>query len=75
MAVLGSLGEQRSSLKGVQRKVLDIASTLGVSNSVLRAIESRQFWDKMLVYGGMLLTLALLWLVFVRMRRDVPLDE
>ena len=29
----------------------------------------------MLVYGGMLLTLALLWLVFVRMRRDVPLDE
>ena len=43
MAVLGSLGEQRSSLKGVQRKVLDIASTLGVSNSVLRAIESRQF--------------------------------
>ena len=75
MAVLGSLGEQRSSLKGVQRKVLDIASTLGVSNSVIRAIESRQFWDKMLVYGGMLLTLALLWLVFVRMRRDVPLDE
>ena len=75
MAVLGSLGEQRSSLKGVQRKVLDIASTLGVSNSVIRAIESRQFWDKMLVYGGMLLTLVLLWLVFVRMRRDVPLDE
>ena len=75
MAVLGALGEQRSSLKGVQRKVLDIASTLGVSNSVIRAIESRQFWDKMLVYGGMLLTLSLLWLVFVRMRRDAPVDE
>ena len=75
IAVLGSLGEQRSSLKGVQRKVLDIASTLGVSNSVMRAIESRQFWDKMLVYGGMLLTMALLWLVFVRMRRDAPLEE
>ena len=75
MSVLGALSDQRSSLKGVQRKVLDIASTLGVSNSVLRAIESRQFWDKILVYGGMLLTLALLWLVFVRMRREVPLDE
>ncbi len=48
IAVLGSLGEQRSSLKGVQRKVLDMASTLGVSNSVIRTIESRQFWDKML---------------------------
>ena len=49
--------------------MLDIASTLGVSNSVIRAIESRQFWDKMLVYGGMLLTLALLWFVFVRTQR------
>ena len=92
MSVLGALNEQRSSLKGIQKKaaagvqtgvsppppwshspttrqVLDIASTLGVSNSVIRAIESRQFWDKMLVYGGMLLTLALLWFVFVRTQR------
>ena len=68
-AVLGALNEQRSSLKGIQRKVLDMASTLGVSNSVIRTIESRQFWDKMLVYGGMLLTLALLWFVFVRTQR------
>merc|ERR1712070_483321 len=67
-SVLHTLGQQSASLKGIQRKVLDVASTLGVSNSVIRAIESRQFWDKMLVYGGMLLTLALLYFVFV-MRR------
>ena len=69
-AVLGALNEQRDSLKGIQRKVLDMASTLGVSNSVIRTIESRQFWDKMLVYGGMLTTVWLLWFVFVHMRRE-----
>ena len=69
-AVLGALNEQRSSLKGIQRKVLDMASTLGVSNSVIRTIESRQFWDKMLVYGGMLTTVWLVWFVFVHMRRE-----
>ena len=45
------------------------ASTLGMSNQVLRLIETRQFWDKVLVYGGMLLTLALLYFVFFRLRR------
>ena len=71
-AVLGALNEQRDSLKGIQRKVLDMASTLGVSNSVIRTIESRQFWDKMLVWGGMLTTVWLLWFVFVHMRREPP---
>lgn len=68
-AVLRSLGEQRGALKGVQRKVLDMANTLGLSNGVIRAIESRQFWDKMLVYGGMLFTLLPLWFAFVYLRR------
>lgn len=48
---LAALMQQRSSLKGVQKKVLDMAATLGLSNSVLRAIERRQTWDKLLVYG------------------------
>ena len=73
-AVLGALNEQRASLKGIQRKVLDMASTLGVSNSVIRTIESRQFWDKMLVFGAMLLTVALLWFVFVHMRKEPPAE-
>ncbi len=68
-AVLGSLNNQRGALKGVQRKVLDMATSLGLSNNVLRMIERRQFWDKLIVYGGMLLTLALIWFVFVHLRR------
>ena len=67
---LNALVQQRSSLKGVQRKVLDMAATLGLSNNVLRMIERRQFWDKVVLYGGMLLTLALIWFVFKYMRRE-----
>ena len=69
-SVLQTLGQQSAALKGIQRKVLDVASTLGVSNSVIRMIESRQFWDKVLVYAGMILTLALLYFVFLRRRDD-----
>ena len=64
------LSPQRSTLKGVQRKVLDMAQTLGLSNDVLRMMERRQFWDKVILYGGMLMTLALIWFVFRYMRWD-----
>ena len=62
-AVLDQLGQQRGALKGVHKRVLDLSTTLGVSNSVMKMIERRQFLDKLLVYGGMLAVLALLWFV------------
>ena len=62
-AVLDQLGQQRGALKGVHKRVLDLATTLGVSNSVMKMIERRQFLDKLLVYGGRLAVLALLWFV------------
>jgi Golgi SNAP receptor complex protein 2 len=71
MNSLGALVQQRSTLKGVQRKVLDMAQTLGLSNDVLRMMERRQFWDKVVLYGGMLATLALLWFVLKYMRPPV----
>ena len=68
-ASYSSLMQQRQALKGVQRKVRDVAEKIGLSNKVVSMIESRQFWDKMLLYGGMLLTLALLWFVFRHLRK------
>ena len=62
--MLGNLNDQRGALKSVQKKVLSVANSLGVSNSVIKTIESRQFWDKVILYGGMLFTLLLLWYVF-----------
>ena len=67
-ASLNALMQQRNSLKGVQRKVLDLAQQLGLSNNVLRMIERRAFWDKVILYGGMLATLGLIWFVFKYMR-------
>lgn len=68
-AVRLALGEQGNALKSIQRKVLSIGATLGLSNNTLRMIERRLFGDKLLLYAGMLLTLALLWFVFVHLRR------
>lgn len=42
-----------------QAQVLDVLNSIGLSDSVLRLAERRQRLDKLLVYGGMLLTLLL----------------
>ena len=61
---LKEMGEQRSKLKGAQRKLLDVMNTLGLSTSLMRVIERRQKMDQWLVYFGMLLTLALIYLLY-----------
>merc|ERR1711874_801971 len=45
-ATLDNLRDQRSTLKGVQKKILDVANTLGMSNTVIRLIERRSEGDK-----------------------------
>lgn len=67
-AVLSSLGDQRSSLKTAHRKVLDIANRIGLSNSLLRVIERRDVVDKLIVYGGMVVTLVFLYICIAYLR-------
>jgi Golgi SNAP receptor complex protein 2 len=62
--VMGALRDQRNVLKGAHKRVLDISSSLGVSNSLLKIIERRTVGDKILVYGGSACILLLLFLVF-----------
>ena len=52
-----------SSPQGTQKKILDIANMLGLSNTVMRLIEKRAFQDKYFMIGGMLLTCAVMFLV------------
>uniref|UniRef100_A0A8C6HQK5 Golgi SNAP receptor complex member 2 n=1 Tax=Mus spicilegus TaxID=10103 RepID=A0A8C6HQK5_MUSSI len=54
---------QRLTLKGTQKKILDIANMLGLSNTVMRLIEKRAFQDKYFMISGMLLTCAVMFLV------------
>ena len=62
--ILSNLREQRVSLKGVQKRVLDIANTLGLSNTVLRLIERRTYQDKFILFGGMFLTCVIMFLIW-----------
>ena len=62
--MMGNLRDQHSVLKGAQRKILDVANTLGLSNTVMRLIERRAHQDKFVLFGGMLLSCVIMWLVW-----------
>lgn len=63
VAILERLRDQNKTLKRARRQMWNIAHTLGLSRTLLRIIERRQWQDQILVYGGMLITLLLLALL------------
>lgn len=62
---LSELTSQRERLKSVQTKVYDILNLLGVSNSIMRAVERRDFYDKWIVFGGMIVVTILLLVIYI----------
>lgn len=63
--ILESLRDQRTTLKGAHRRLMDMANTLGLSNHTMRLIERRVSEDKVILIGGMLVTLLVIILVIV----------
>lgn len=61
---LNELALQRERMKGTQRKVLDMLTTLGVSSSTIRVIERRNVVDRAIVFGGMFVTLVCFYLLY-----------
>ena len=61
--MLGTLRDQRGLMKNIRKKMLDISSTLGMSNTVMRLIERRSEGDKYLLFGGMIVTCVIMYLV------------
>ncbi len=61
---LQDLLAQKERLKSVQRKVLDILNYLGLSNSIMKAVEKRDVTDKWIVIIGMVIVLALLFWIW-----------
>jgi Golgi SNAP receptor complex protein 2 len=49
-------------LQSAHRKVLDVLNLLGVSNRVMSIAERRDTMDKIIVVGGMLVTLVVLYI-------------
>jgi Golgi SNAP receptor complex protein 2 len=62
--VLASLRDQRGTLKGVQRRVFDVINTLGLSNTVMRLVDRRSHQDKFILFGGMVVTCIVMFLVW-----------
>jgi len=67
-STLDNLINQNKVLKTAKRKLLDIANVMGVSASLVNVIDRRQTGDKWLVYGGMVLTLFLLFSLWYLLR-------
>uniref|UniRef100_A0A1B6LIN1 Golgi SNAP receptor complex member 2 n=1 Tax=Graphocephala atropunctata TaxID=36148 RepID=A0A1B6LIN1_9HEMI len=63
--ILDNLRDQRNTIKGAHRKILDIASTLGLSNTTMRLIERRAREDKYILLAGMVVTLLVVILVII----------
>ena len=62
--VFDNLRQQRMTLKGAHKKILDLANTLGLSNTVMRLIEKRNYQDKYILFGGMVVTCVIMFLIW-----------
>lgn len=62
-AVLGDLGQQREVLKGTQRKLYSVGTTLGISGDTIRMIERRAKQDKWIFWAGVITFFVFCYLV------------
>ena len=67
-AVLGDLGAQREMLKGTQRRLYDVAGTLGISGDTIRMVERRARQDKWIFWGGVMVFFLFCWAVLHLLR-------
>lgn len=49
--VLSNLGQQREMLKGAQRRLYSVGTTLGISGDTIRMVERRARQDKWIFWG------------------------
>ncbi|ESS66123.1 SNARE protein [Trypanosoma cruzi Dm28c] len=63
-SVMKALRDQGGRLEGTGSKVADVLESLGVANSTILQIMRRNKVDAWLVYGGILLTMLLLYFVW-----------
>ncbi|XP_062562074.1 probable Golgi SNAP receptor complex member 2 [Armigeres subalbatus] len=61
--ILDGLRNQRETLKGARKRILDVGNTLGLSNQTMKMIERRLVEDKNVMIGGMIVTLLIIVLV------------
>jgi Golgi SNAP receptor complex protein 2 len=63
--ILNNLRDQGAVLKRTKKRILDFTNSLGLSNTVMQLIERRAYQDKYILYGGMLLTLTIIFFIYL----------
>lgn len=66
--VLGDLGDQRETLKGVQKKIYNVGNTLGISGDTIRMVERRAKQDKWIFWGGVVVFVVFVYFVLRYLR-------
>jgi golgi SNAP receptor complex member 2 len=59
---LDHIKKQTYTLKTVKNKMLNIANSLGLSNTLIRMIERRSDSDRYVLYGGIVITCIIMFL-------------
>ena len=67
-AIVGDLGDQREMLKGTQKKLYSVGTTLGISGDTIRMIERRAKQDKWIFWAGVVVFFGFCWLVIHYLR-------
>ncbi|OBZ86160.1 Protein transport protein bos1 [Choanephora cucurbitarum] len=68
--LLENITDQHTILKKTQKKILDTANHLGISQNVIRFIERRSAQDKWIFYGGMILTCLCIYAIIHFFKQD-----
>ncbi|XP_053694643.1 probable Golgi SNAP receptor complex member 2 [Sabethes cyaneus] len=62
-SILDGLRNQRETLKGARKRIMDVGNTLGLSNQTMKMIERRLVEDKYVMIGGMIVTLLIITVI------------
>ncbi|KAF1992499.1 hypothetical protein K402DRAFT_388155 [Aulographum hederae CBS 113979] len=66
--VLADLSRQRDVMKGTQRRLYSVGTTLGISGDTIRMVERRAKQDKWIFWGGVVVFVGFCWLVLRYLR-------
>jgi len=67
-AVLADLGQQREILKGTQKRLYSVGTTLGISGDTIRMVERRAKQDKWIFWTGVVVFFGFCFLVLRYLR-------
>jgi len=61
---ISSLRFQGASLKNIHKKMISMGNMLGLSSTVIHSIERRSASDWWLLFGGMIVTLIIMFMLY-----------